>query len=214
MTIVTSVPEEFQKNAFVVAGLPLALLESVRSHDHPGEVLEDENLTVSLPRRLGLSDVVFTQIRRYEIAKESGKKVPLSELIDLLRLVLRRPDAGLILQEAGRRVAQDRYERVPGHMKRIYRMMPRPIVVFPIRNGVLRMLRSITGGGKLVVKRKPFTIVMNDSPTGRLDTMACLLYTAAVEELVKLYSGKDRRLMHERCSSRGDDMCEWVLRDA
>ena len=81
------------RNGYVVPVLPLALLEAVRAHDRPDEVLEDENLAVSLPRRLGLSDVVLTQIQRYEADVQSGRRVPLPELIDLLRLVLRRPDA-------------------------------------------------------------------------------------------------------------------------
>jgi hypothetical protein len=214
MTAATSVPEPVQKNASVIAGLPLALLESVRSQDHPGEVLEDENLTVSLPRRLGLSDVVFTQIRRYETAKESGRKVPLTELVDLLRLVLRRPDAPLILQETGRRMAADRFERVPAHMKRLGRILPGAFAVFPIRGGLRRLLHSITGGARVDIRRKPFMVSMPASPTGRLDTIACLLYTAAIEEFVKLYSGRDRRVAHERCTARGDGRCEWTVLDA
>src|SRR5690606_9092655 len=48
--------------------LPLALLEAVRTRDKPREVLEDEDLAASLPRRLGLTSVVESQIRRYEEA--------------------------------------------------------------------------------------------------------------------------------------------------
>ena len=60
----------------VLAALPLALLQSTRSHDRPGEVLEDEDLSASLPRRLGLSGVIESQIQRYETAARSGKRVP------------------------------------------------------------------------------------------------------------------------------------------
>jgi len=50
--------------ALVAPLLPLVLLESVRAHDRPREVLEDEDLAASLPRRLGLTGVVETQIPR------------------------------------------------------------------------------------------------------------------------------------------------------
>src|SRR5437773_6434490 len=94
----------------VIAALPVALLEATRSHDRPTEVLEDENVTLSLPRRLGLSNVVDTQIRRYEDAVRSGRRIPLDEFTSLLKLVLRRPDAEPILREAGARVAVQRFE--------------------------------------------------------------------------------------------------------
>ena len=45
---------------------PLLLLETMRDMDRPEELLEDEDLTTSLPRRLGLSDVVMVQIRRLQ----------------------------------------------------------------------------------------------------------------------------------------------------
>ena len=54
------------------ADLPLAILESVRTHDRPAEVLEDEDLTISLPRRLGLTGVIETQIYRYQAAQKAG----------------------------------------------------------------------------------------------------------------------------------------------
>jgi hypothetical protein len=42
-------------NSAVVA---LTLLEVIRAQDLPTEVLEQEDTSVTLPRRLGLSDVV------------------------------------------------------------------------------------------------------------------------------------------------------------
>ena len=43
----------------------LTLLEVLRDQDSPNEVLEDENVSVTMPRKLGLSDVVDKQIRIY-----------------------------------------------------------------------------------------------------------------------------------------------------
>ncbi|MGZ7236654.1 hypothetical protein ACXWOK_10690, partial [Streptococcus pyogenes] len=44
---------------------PLILLETLRDMDRPEELLEGEDLTASMPRRLGLSDVVYLQIHRF-----------------------------------------------------------------------------------------------------------------------------------------------------
>ena len=38
--------------------LPLLLLETMRDRDRPEEVLEEEDITLSLPRRIGLSEGV------------------------------------------------------------------------------------------------------------------------------------------------------------
>ena len=46
-------------------GIALILLESLRELDTPPEVIEDEAFNISLPRRLGLSDVIDGQMRRY-----------------------------------------------------------------------------------------------------------------------------------------------------
>ena len=52
--------------------IALALLHSLRATDTPDEVIEDESFRVSLPRRLGLNEVVDAQMRRYARALESS----------------------------------------------------------------------------------------------------------------------------------------------
>lgn len=198
------------RSGYVVPFLPLALLEAVRSHDLPPEVLEDEDVSVSLPRRFGLSDVVLTQIKRYEAAVDAGRRVPLPDLIELVRLILRRPDAAEILMDAGRSVARWRYERVPKSVVWYYRTMPRRVALFGARRAVRRLLRSIAGAPRISL-RKPFVIGMGNSPTGRIDGTACVLYTGAIEELAALFVGKEQRVVHSRCSARGDALCEWTL---
>lgn len=198
------------RSGYVVPFLPLALLEAVRTHDLPPEVLEDEDVSVSLPRRFGLSDVVLTQIRRYEAAVEAGRRVPLPDLIELVRLILRRPDAAEILMDAGRSVARWRFERVPASVAWYYRTVPRRVALFGVRRAVRRLLRSIAGAPRISL-RTPFVVGMGNSPTGRLDGTACVLYTGAIEELARLYVGKEQRVVHSRCSARGDAICEWTL---
>lgn len=195
---------------YVVPFLPLALLEAVRAHDLPPEVLEDEDVSVSLPRRLGLSDVVLTQIRRYEADVEAGRRVPLPDLIELVRLILRRPDAAEILMDAGRSVARWRYDRVPRGLAWYYRTVPRRMALMGVRRGVRRLMRAVTGSARITA-RKPLVVALGNSPTGRLDGTACVLYTGAIEELASLYTGRDQRVVHTRCTARGDAVCEWSL---
>ncbi|MEX0907356.1 MAG: hypothetical protein WD054_03415, partial [Gemmatimonadota bacterium] len=108
----------------VAAAYPIALLESVRSHDRPGEVLEDEQFAESLPRRLGLTGIVETQIRRYEDARRAGRQVQLDEVAGLIRLVLRRPDADAILREAGQRAARWHCRNSPRWWQRLSLRLP------------------------------------------------------------------------------------------
>ena len=49
-------PPQRGRDATITPLFPLILLETLRDRDRPEEVLEDEDLTVRLPRRLGRSD--------------------------------------------------------------------------------------------------------------------------------------------------------------
>jgi hypothetical protein len=71
----------------------LRLLEVMRGLDLPTEVLEDEDPTRTMPRRLGLSDVVDRQIRTLREDVRKGVRVSDEEVQGLIRLVVRRPDA-------------------------------------------------------------------------------------------------------------------------
>jgi predicted hydrocarbon binding protein len=203
---------EQRDHRLVVPALPLALLESVRASDRPGEVLEDEDLTVSLPRRLGLTGVVDAQIRRYEAARQWTRSVPHSELISLYRLVLRRPDAGRIMFEAGRSFAGMRYERTPAAAAGALRVLPRVAILGTVRRVTRRLLRSI-GADRRVEVRKPLVVRLNHPDVANLDEFgtACRMYTGLFEELTERYTGADATVEHTACMARGDATCEWTL---
>lgn len=207
----TSVETENRGQGAVDAGVALALLEAVRAHDHPGEVLEDEDLAVSLPRRLGLKGVVLSQIERYEKAHLAGRKVPVSDVSNLVQLVLRRSDAEAILRDAGRRVARFQYERLSRVSATLLRAVPGPFALGPVRRAARRLLHRTAGNGRPRVNRKPFIVRLPSSVAARLDPIACVLYTGALEELILLYTGGPKALHHARCLARGDEVCEWVL---
>ena len=193
----------------VPPALPLALLEAVRAQDRPGEVLEDEDVTVSLPRRLGLSGVVFDQIRRYEEAQSKGRKIPMPEFVGLLRLVMRRHDAAVILHETGRRYARWRLERRRRTAVVALHTLPARVMFLGARRAARRVLRGMTGDA--VSAGRPFTIRIDDSTIASLGTGACALYTGALEELVLQYGGKPRPIEHRACEARGEQSCEWKV---
>ncbi len=196
----------------VLAALPLALLESVRDQDRPVEILEDEDVSVSLPRRLGLSGVITTQISRYESAAASGSRVPFAELDSLMRLVLRRPDAESIMRETGRRVARRRLGERPAFTTRLLRRS-RSLIFVPARRAARRLLGSLTGDTDVAVRGRPMTVVMQPSPTAAMGITACTLYTGVLEAVVEYYCGVPADVLHARCAARGDPLCEWNVRD-
>ncbi len=203
------------REAEVAAFLPLALLHSVRSHDRPEEVLEDENLTASLPRRLGLSDVIHTQIRRYEEAHRKGRPIPARELVDLIRLVIRRPDAEEILDEAGRGVVTLYMQGLGDRRARVARIMPRAIS----RAGFLRRARilgrRIAAGAQSQVAKSPPRALLTNSITAEVDPggVACSLYTSAFQALATRYLRNQPRVEHTRCEARRDEVCEWTVHE-
>lgn len=194
----------------VLPAFPLTLLEAMRAHDRPAEVLEDEDVTISMPRRLGLTDVIGTQIRRYEAAQKQGKPVPYAEVVSLIQLVLRRPDGGAILWQTGQKMAERRVQRVPKPLLRLMRILP------GAGNGSAarvsrRLLRRLSGGGDVQANGRPFEIRFVDSPLATLDQLGtgCSLYSGALEYTYRAYTGNDRRIEHVACRGRGDTVCEW-----
>lgn len=89
----------------VHARVALALLEALQRQDLPEEVLVDENVSLTLPRRLGLSHVVDAQVRRYREEVRRNRRVPETEVADLIRLAARRPDAPDLFEQVGRSLA-------------------------------------------------------------------------------------------------------------
>lgn len=193
--------------------LPLGLLESLRSHDRPREILEDEDLTASLPRRFGLTGVVDSQIRRYQQAVRKGEPVPLEEVENLLRLVLKRPDAEAILREAGQRVARAHFRRVPSAAVAALRVLPAAAALASLRRSTRSLLRRIVGAGTVHPIERPLDLRITAPLTAAVDESgtACVFYTAALEELLWLYTGRRQNMRHTRCAARGDEACEWTL---
>jgi bacteriochlorophyll 4-vinyl reductase len=191
---------------------PLLLLETMRDQDRPEEVLEDEDVSVSLPRRLGLSDVVGVQIRRFQAEVRQRRPQTAEQVEDLIRLVLRRPDAEAIFAEAGRRVAVHFWMQRPPLMRRTVRLLPRWLALKAAQRAGRRMFRQLTSG-KLELNRWPVELRIHHSVSSHGDPSgsACAFYASALGELLHRYTGRRYRVLHPRCQTRGGETCEWTL---
>lgn len=89
----------------VDALLPLSFLEAVRNVDSPVEDFEAELVGDLRNKRLGLSDTVYMQIRRFTDAAKRNQRTSQDEAIAIARLLGRRIDAEAVFRAAGRHLA-------------------------------------------------------------------------------------------------------------
>lgn len=193
---------------------PLLLLETMRDMDRPEEVLEGEDLSASMPRRLGLSDVVYLQIHKFrEETKKKRLQTP-AVVADLIRLVIRRPDADEIFEEAGRRMARHAWEEKSGAARRALRLMPSGMRMRAAARATRRLLGELAGSARLTVHARPFSARLQGSLTAYADPggAACAFYTGVVAEVMTQYSGRSHTAQHARCEAHGGEGCEWTAR--
>jgi hypothetical protein len=197
----------------VNAIVPLALLEAIRNLDTPlDDGLAAELASDAIAKRLGLSDTVAAQIERYKEMVDRRDPVSAEEATQVFRLVGRRADATLVYADAGRRAA--RYgARSNGSrpLGALGRVLPD------------QMQRNLGVKRARKVANQVFLVDLVDDPKGTLgvrltDTLAtrsgvegngCHFYTSLLAELLRVTSGFEGSMVHERCLGRGDDACRW-----
>jgi hypothetical protein len=182
----------------------LRLLEVMRDQDVPPEVLQDEDPTVTLPRRLGLSDVVGRQIRTYREDVRRGARLSDGELRDLLRLVIRRPDAAEIFFRVGESLAGDE----PAGWRRF---LPQRVALALARTRVQRRLKFLFGRsmggfgrGSFSVEGRALLFIQAD-PAGH----ACALLSGLCKGSLERATGRKAVVTHSLCQSRRDALCRW-----
>lgn len=121
--------------------VPLTLLETVRDLDRPVGAAEAEYVPELLNKRLGMTDTVFAQIRRYATAVERGERVRNDEVAALSRLLARRPDASVVFQTAGERIATVAYQRLSSVRRGMIRYSPR-FIARPIARRQARRIEN------------------------------------------------------------------------
>lgn len=193
---------------------PLLLLETMRDLDQPEEVLEDEDISTSLPRRLGLSEVVRVQIRRFQEEVKHRRLQLSSQVEDLLRLVIRRPDAEEIFVEAGRSVARRYWSERARWLRRLIDLTPGTVALIAAQRAGRRMFKELVGETGFKLHRRPLQLRIDETLTSRADPggAACAFYTGALAELLEIYTGRKYRVSHSVCSARyPGSPCEWTV---
>jgi len=190
----------------VQARVALALLEAMRDSDRPGEILDDENVTETLPRRFGLSGVVRSQIMRYEQEARRGRRVPQAEVVDLIRLVIRRPDADDLFFEVGRSL------KAAGESPGWRRIFPARLAYAMARRQLARRLRTLFGGTLVRSAGAPFQIEAADAYLTIADPGggACALVTGLAQAMLETAGRGPVTVGHPECRARGADRCLWT----
>ncbi|MBY0491380.1 MAG: hypothetical protein K2R93_16165 [Gemmatimonadaceae bacterium] len=194
----------------VDARLPLALLEAVKAIDTPAAELDADFVHELRNKRLGLSETVLQQIRRYADAVRARQRIGYDEVLALARLIGRRPDADLAFREAGRRWARALIDGVSGVRRGAARTLP-SLMARPIALSVLKGLARRHLDGTLV--RQGSTLLLEVAAPVSADSgprgVGCGLYEAAFREALQQLADADGAVEHVMCRARGDARCQW-----
>jgi hypothetical protein len=195
----------------VNAIVPLSLLEAVRSVDIPeGEDIDVEYVQEHRNKRLGLSDTVIAQIRRYKDAMKRNQAIAIHEASGIARLIGRRPDAESIFTRAGTIVANRIYQLISTTRRQIIHLLPgflaRPLAFRQVKRAGEKYLgASVRRVGSSIVLGVKESVTHDTSTKG----VGCLYYESALRELLKLLVNGGGMIDHVHCRERGEDICEW-----
>lgn len=195
--------------------IPQSLLEALRNLDTPLDDGLNELAEETVSKRLGLSTTVAQQIERYRESSERNGELPAEEAISVFRLVGRRPDATLVYSDAGRRAARYAARAAGIGTKVLLGVSPGSLKRhFGVRAAV-RAARKLLGIELSLRSGNPHLRL-----TESLATLAgypgtgCFFYSAVTAELLRVASGFEGAMIHERCRAKGDDDCFWRASEA
>lgn len=191
----------------ISAVVALTLLEVIRQQDLPTEVLESEDTSRTMPRRLGLSDVIDMQIRRYREEARKNQRVSDEEFRDLVRLVIRRPDSEEVFFHAGSMLAGD--DRPPGWRKGLPRSMGYALARRSVRRKLGKLFGRRVGGfaaGPFTLEARAHLFIEGD-PGGD----ACQFLTGFCQTALQRYCGRRVRVAHSLCEAHKDALCRWTV---
>jgi predicted hydrocarbon binding protein len=194
----------------VDALLPLSFLEAVRNVDTPDDALETEIVPELRNKRLGLSDTVYAQIRRYTDAAKRKQRPVHDEAVGLAKLIGRRPDAEAVFRAAGRYLANQTYGSISTWKRRLIAALPavlaRPIALRQVRRIAARYLNGrVRRQGSFIILEVARSATVDSAPHG----VGCAYYEAFLRELLRLLGASGGAVDHVRCAARGEGSCEW-----
>ena len=196
--------------------IALAILEALRTIDTPEEVLEDEAFAYSLPRRLGLNDVVENQMRRYADLRRRGHTLELSELDSLVALIGRREDARTVFDAAGTQLANDHFSGQSLARRAGRTISPKILKRRMLVRSMERIARALSPGAEIQTEMTPPTlkvgggVLANSGGAGA----GCEMLTAAVRVAAEMYCGADAAVETVSCEGTGGESCVWIVREA
>ena len=194
----------------VDALVPLSFLEAVRSIDSPDGDLEAEFVAELRSKRLGLSDTVYAQIRRYNEAVRRNVRPTFDEAVALATLIGRRPDAEQVFRAAGRYVARETYQRIALMSRQMIALFP-SLLAHPMALGQTRHVAkrywngTVRRSGGHILLEVPESVTVG-SASG---SIGCTYYEESLHELLRLLGAASGRVDHVRCHARGEGNCEW-----
>lgn len=193
----------------------LALLEALRTSDTPTRTLEAEDFSQSLPRRLGLNEVVARQIQRYETLRKRNRMLEGEELANLFRLVGRRPDAGNVFERAGTILAEQDLDDRSLASRLLSRIMPAAMARRAAARATESLARRVNPGATVRRELTPLTLIVEGAlPAGACgNSHGCRLLKAALESFSTWYLGAEAVAAHPLCEARGDSACLWRSRE-
>jgi hypothetical protein len=194
--------------------IAIALLNSLRATDTPEEVIEDESFRISLPRRLGLNEVVDAQMRRYAEIRDRRGVISPDEYGNLLQLIDRRPDAVAVFASAGRTLAEARFSE-PSRFDRVKgRFTPAGLRRRKLIRAMTNVARALEPGAAIQPVMEAGTdgidVLAPPLATTTAEGAGCALMTAALEVCALRVGGDAMQLNHVACVGLGDDRCRWL----
>lgn len=194
----------------VSAILPLALLEAMRGLDAPVPDELDEYHQDLSAKRFGMSRTVEAQIERFGTLARNGRRVPADELIALIRLAARRPDAGLVFTDAGQRAGRRAARGVASTFAGTRKALPSGIGKAVGFRAARQRAERVFGAEFEQVDGVPqATMTQSPAVVATADGAACAFYGAAFAQLLRDLTDFDGAMLHIRCRTRGDDACVW-----
>jgi predicted hydrocarbon binding protein len=196
--------------ATVDALLPLSLLEAVRTVDTPEGDVETEYVPELRNKRLGLSDTVYLQIRRYSDAVKRKQRTAHDEAVALAKLIGRRTDAEAVFRAAGRYLANEAYLTIPASRRQLMLTLPaifaRPLALRQARRICARYFDGrLTRVGSSLILDVADSVTLDAAPRDA----GCAYYEAGLRELVRLLVNTTGAVEHVRCAGRGEGTCQW-----
>ena len=189
----------------VKAIVGLRLLEVVRDRDLPTELLEEEDPARTIPRRLGLSDVVDRQIRTYGDDVQKGVHLTDQGITDLFTLVNRRSDSAEVFLNTGRELVEVHF---PFRWGRVF---PESIQYMFARTYLSWHLKHLFGRHILTFAEGPLNVEVQGLffEGGDPEGSTCYLISGICQRILEQIGHRSAEVGHTLCQARGDDRCRW-----